>query len=87
VTKLLVSHLDVTLRSNLNEPAPGVIVTTLHFLSNLRIGPKSFNVSADWSENACQGQTLQLFGPIGKLGRKRIVMKTVPGPYISAREY
>ncbi len=44
--------------------------TTLHFLCNLCVGPKSSSVTLQWTENAGQGQTFYLIEPIHKLHKK-----------------
>jgi hypothetical protein len=58
---------------------PGTVLTTHHFLHNLRIGPKS---SSFWPRqySSAQGNlTLQLIGSIHKLWRKRSVVNMTPG--------
>ncbi len=48
----------------------GTIFTTLHFLHNLQMRPISASITQLEVGKACQGQTLQLIGPIRNLQRK-----------------
>ncbi len=58
--------------------APGVVFTTLLFLQNIQMYPISQRVTAHKAIKACQGQTLQLGGPIHKLQRKLSVVNMGP---------
>jgi hypothetical protein len=59
----------------------GVIFTTVHFLRNLQMGPKSKIFALHWSGKASQVRTLQLIGLIHKSRRKWNVANTTQGSY------
>jgi hypothetical protein len=57
------AHSYVAKKINVVNMAPGHLFKTLHFLCNLRMGPKSWSVTLHQARKACWGKLSCLSGP------------------------